>query len=389
MCSRKWLLPLVAVALTGCHAAGVGNLTRNDPIPVPQNTAIADAVDAHNKNAAQVTRLSSLPSVSIESARFGGNARGVLALEKPRNFRFKLESGMGRDEADVGSNDQEFWFWAARSKDRGVFVCRYDTNGEAPPELTFQPEWIVEALGLREIPDQERSKIKVSSTKDPKVEQWTHQRTNARGESTVKVTYVDKLTGRVLNHYFYGPDNRALASATPSNYERVTLPGGGDENGGEASPRTVLLPKTVRLKLISSKDPQQQFAMTLDFDELKVNAPISTAQRDDLFTVPRIRGYPLVRLDEQAGSISQSIGGAQIRRSRPAPESTSGGSTGVRLNEPVPIGADQAYLKRSDPMPLSPDLSEPDTAQAILGSKIPRPPATAISRSGGEWRRGE
>ena len=46
-------------------------------------------------------------------AMMKARADGKLALERPRNFKLELMSAAD-EEADIGSNDEEFWFWVQR-----------------------------------------------------------------------------------------------------------------------------------------------------------------------------------------------------------------------------------------------------------------------------------
>src|SRR5262249_16283240 len=70
--------------------------------------------------------------------------------ERPQNFRMKVTFG-GKDEVDVGSNRQEFWFWIAKNPDKYQYFCSYKDLNEGKVKqmpLPIQPEWVMEALGL-------------------------------------------------------------------------------------------------------------------------------------------------------------------------------------------------------------------------------------------------
>src|SRR6202043_3876546 len=87
---------------------------------------------------------------------------GRLAMQRPQNFKLSLVRPMTKlEEADIGSNDQGCWFWVKGAKDRQVYVCSYDETGESPLDGAMQPDWIVEALGLREIRNDEVAAIQV------------------------------------------------------------------------------------------------------------------------------------------------------------------------------------------------------------------------------------
>jgi hypothetical protein len=51
---------------------------------------------------------------------------------------------------DIGSNNQEFWYWIPRG-DKHQFFCSYDAleqNKVKFMPFPFQPEWVMEAMGM-------------------------------------------------------------------------------------------------------------------------------------------------------------------------------------------------------------------------------------------------
>ena len=124
----------------GCAASRMGHV--QPPPPLAQKSvvspAVAQIVDRHNKNAELVTSLEATPSVSAKISRMGGGGRGNMVFERDHNFRFVVEGAMsGKHFADIGSNDDEFWFWTDDKQDRHVYVGRYDSVAKTPAE----PSW--------------------------------------------------------------------------------------------------------------------------------------------------------------------------------------------------------------------------------------------------------
>lgn len=370
------LAALVLLTLTGCHSGGVGVLTRNDPPPLRTNNAmlISDVVDEHNANAARVSNVKSLASVTVKS-NMNASGQGSLALERPRNFRFQVGSTLGRSLADVGSNPDEFWFWTSKSKERAIFVGNYGEGGFAPPELTFQPDWVIEGLGLREIPDAEARQIKVNPTRDPNLEQWVHTRIGPKGEKFIKVSYVEKSTGRIRQHDFYAANGTTkLATVIPSDY-KVVRSATGESDTGDG----VILPRKIQIKLLAARDQPQPVEMEIVLSDTKLNAPMTLADKEDLFTIPKMRGYEVVHLNREKAP----AGTARVHQTRPAPPAGSG----VGLDSPIPFGTDGASLKWSDPMPRSAeDLGDPNPAATMIGAKIPRATDSAAVRARAEWK---
>ena len=81
-------------------------------------------------------------------------------MVRPRNFKLELISHMGQTKADIGSNDEEFWFWVQNDDDRSIYWCNYDDLESSALAVTYQPDWIMEALGLKPITPEEAASIR-------------------------------------------------------------------------------------------------------------------------------------------------------------------------------------------------------------------------------------
>jgi hypothetical protein len=332
-------------------------------------------VERHNQNARLVQSLRAIPTVSILSKRNGGSARGILALERPRSFAMRLETTMGRDLANVGSNDTQCWFWTRDSQDPAVYVCSYDEGGTVPPELSFHPDWIVEALGLREISLAEAKRVQSQPGQAPGTRIWTHHRTDSAGRPVIKKTVLNTTTGQILGHYFYAPDNKTiLAIATPSKYSATPLPTTNESTG---QPANVTLPREIQLRLASPRDATETMSMTIALERLEVNPSIKSEQRAELFAVPHMKGYQLVELNQRANMARTAA--------TPSGSAVSAAASAVGLGEPAPLELDSDSLRRRDPVPLDSDLpgtSQRDPAGTVVGVRLPRAvesPATAIA----------
>ena len=376
--AQSRLAPIALMALasaSGCAASRVGQapprvLTER---PAPASPDISEMVYRHNRNAEQVTSVEAVPSVAISSRlRGGGSTTGKMVFERPHNFRFVVNrTGMSTGRmADIGSNDDEFWFWSGIDKDNSdVYVASYEApTASGGYDLPFQPDWIVEALGLREIPPEEEHGIRTSAGPEPGTIAWTHHRTSLRGEPIQKVTILREDTGEIVEHRFYNAGSRiAAATARPSQVKPVAT---------DVNPNLkVRIPQKIHLVLAALEPKQSPVVMDLNLSDLRINAEIAQARRDDLFAVPQIAGSEIVRLSEidAPGRDTQALAprrDSRTRQSLPAPP------TGVRLGEPAPLKADDAYLKRSDPMPIDADdlgaNANPEGMEGVVGTNLPR-----------------
>jgi hypothetical protein len=146
---------MLVVAATGCESTRWNWLKKdpaNDIAGKPGTPASTKGlVDYLNDNAKRVRTLQVNDldvDATMDTQSF--NLRGRIYAEKPKNFRMKVTL-FGKDEVDIGSSLQEFWFWAAKNPDKYQYFCSYkDLNAGkvAMMPLPIQPELVMETLGL-------------------------------------------------------------------------------------------------------------------------------------------------------------------------------------------------------------------------------------------------
>jgi hypothetical protein len=73
---------------------------------------------------------------------------GTMMCQNPRNFRL-MAKVVGQPAVDIGSNNEEFWYWISKNEPPYLFHCSYDalTKGASVP-FPFQPDMVVAALGI-------------------------------------------------------------------------------------------------------------------------------------------------------------------------------------------------------------------------------------------------
>src|SRR5262245_43620548 len=75
---------------------------------------------------------------------------GSMVCQKNRNFRLTAKM-VGQPAVDIGSNEQEFWFWISKAEPPGLYHCSYADLAQGRVRqlpFPFQPEWVMEALGM-------------------------------------------------------------------------------------------------------------------------------------------------------------------------------------------------------------------------------------------------
>jgi hypothetical protein len=145
------------MAMTGCSPnwSFLRNNSSDKGIPPNRPATSAELVTYLNLSSQRV-RSMTCQDVDIECSQgiqSVGGIRGKMACEQPRDFRMSAML-MGKNELDLGSNEREFWFWVAKSQQPGQFYCSYNDLKTKSVQLPFpfQPEWIMETLGMSTYP---------------------------------------------------------------------------------------------------------------------------------------------------------------------------------------------------------------------------------------------
>ena len=134
-------------------------------------------------------------------------ADGRLGMVRPRNFKLELSAG-GQTRGNIGSNDEEFWFWVQNDEDRSIYWCKYDDLESVALAVTYQPDWIVESLGLRTITPEEADSIRVEKTDDPKLSAVVFPPSKSRGEAYQRMMIVSNYTRRVKEYRICAADQQ-------------------------------------------------------------------------------------------------------------------------------------------------------------------------------------
>jgi hypothetical protein len=148
----RWIaLPLCALSF-GC--LGITNRNQTPPPPaarISQTPTKDDLIGYLNKNARLIQSLDARDlELDITSAGQTIGVSGNLYCQQPKNFRMRAKvAAVGKEVADIGSNEEEFWFWISENKPPDLYHCSYTdlTRGVRLP-FPVQPEWVMEALGM-------------------------------------------------------------------------------------------------------------------------------------------------------------------------------------------------------------------------------------------------
>jgi hypothetical protein len=272
--SRVLLAAAVTAALAGCVSGGWGMKSilpiRSEPCVLSPDVTAEDIIAHLNAHTSQMHGWSS-SDVRIQVPGPGGipmKLEAMLAVEHPRNFRLRAKSLMG-DEADLGSNDERFWFWMRRSPDPYIFTARHDELHlvqERMP-LPFQPHWLVEALGVVPLNAREFT-LERHGTEAGKVH-LVSDRLSPAGRPVRHIIVVDTCRGHIDEHSLYDERGRLIARATLERYKPCGNPG-------------LALPHRIHLEW-----PETELKLALDMGAVQVN-PHAPEQMWALPQIPNV-----------------------------------------------------------------------------------------------------
>jgi hypothetical protein len=367
--SHVLLAMMATFGLGGCRALTTGSLGPKSPWLAERTFDVDAFVAEHNRNVERIQSLEARPTIVLDG-KFHGGADGKLALERPRNFKLELLS-FGSPKADIGSNDEEFWFWMRDDPEKSVNWCRYEDLESSAVPISYQPDWIIAALGLKAISAEEAAGIKVR-TKGTEAGTTALVFPSSRngGETCTREIIVWTKTRRIKEHRLYsGKASNLIAHAEVSKYEEIEI--GSTETGDRDSCR---VPGNIRLEW----KPQQ---LILDVTLAPRNRKIVVNQFDQsrsasLFVEPRIPGYARVNLAELNRGRSRDSR-TTVRETLPQPESRSR----VKLGPPLPVPDDTTMVPRVNRSRTTSPLED------LVNAPMPAAPDSSIQTAGAIWSR--
>jgi hypothetical protein len=281
--------------LTGCPPTGKNFLTGDGRIkaPIPAAPPTAEVLVQNLNDNAQ--RLQSIQADSLriraEADGQGITLLGRMTTQKPSNFRLQADI-MGKRAVDMGSNSQEFWYWVSQANPPALVYCSYEDfrAGRARMPFPFQPEWIIETLGMMERNPKGVYQVEVK----PNTIELVEQTTSPQGQPVRKVTFFARTPlqdGRypVVGHQLQDAKGQPICTARveDTHYDRTS---------GAAVPRQVTL-----------SWPAEHLQLSLKLDGLTVNNTINPTSAGMLFTRPNMpRSIDLAKVYAQPMGLQQA-----------------------------------------------------------------------------------
>jgi hypothetical protein len=274
---------VAAMLLMGASSNGCNSLWHRDgggvgaiPAETPTAAQLVRYLNA-NSEKIQVLECSNVTIDGKQGYQAAPTLFGDMVCQKPHNFRLQAKF-MSNPAVDIGSNDQEFWYWIGKA-DPHVFHVDYKNLGNVKEmPFPFQPDWVVEALGMATL--DENKTYKLGETK----EEWLLEEsaTSPQGQPVRKVTVFNKGTTRgttpqITAHKLLDEKGNLICSATILEVQQ-------DPETHAVLPRKVVLkyekekmelkmtigearaPKTIDPKLAESLFSRKALADLPDFD---------------------------------------------------------------------------------------------------------------------------
>jgi hypothetical protein len=264
----------------------------------------------------------------------------TIDVEAPLRMRIRAQMPLTFSEvADFGSNDELIWIWNQGAP--GMMVIRHEQLPEALAQMQvpFEPEWLMEVLGVVPI-NVDEFELAVPETPKSYIE-LVANRISPTGAPVRRVVRINLCQGRILEHRIESTDGRVIASARLDNYEL-------DATG------QYLLPHLMKIEW-----PEAKAGMTLRLGEIMVNPPANSLvswQAPDKPGVPRIvfpgHGSAVPRpqtwqepLLRQTGHETAADAPARVRLqdlSEDEPPAAYSGAASQSSSDPLPLGPESA-----------------------------------------------
>jgi hypothetical protein len=294
----RYFLPVVIVGLliagSGCEGSKWAFLRgSHDNVaasgPKPTETDLVNYLN-YNSERIQSLQVNDLQMDGQRGMQSVGLS-GSMVCRKARDFRLRADVA-GKTMADIGSNDQEFWFWIAKSEPPYLAHCSYADlrTGTVKLPFPFQPEWVMESLGMGQYGPAQNCRL-VEAGRFYRLMQDT---TGSQGQPVRKIIVFNRDPGKYQVREYILQDTRGKDICTANINDVQTIQSAG-----------VTIPRRITLKW-----PEQKLTLTLKLDDVTVNVNFNGSQAFTRQNMPGIQSYDLARnmLDGDPGQLRPAGG---------------------------------------------------------------------------------
>jgi len=142
------------------------------------------------------------------------NLNGNVIIED-KKFHLIASSILGK-EIDIGINENELWYWAKRSKPKGLYYSKLENINKTNLKSALNPNWIMTSFGLN-FKKNDKSEMFPSGNSIIIL----NKDINHLGENNTIVTIIDKKTEIILGNYLYNNFGKLVASSEIKEYQKI------------------------------------------------------------------------------------------------------------------------------------------------------------------------
>jgi hypothetical protein len=144
----------------------------------------------------------------------GISVKSNINYEKNLKFRMISKSILGI-ENDIGSNENDFWFWSKRMTPPHLFYSSHQNLKKTRLRTPFNPHWMMQILGVDEIKSFDKSfyykeYLAVASYDE-----------NNYGKKITKIQLINYNKNCFYGHYIFNAYDELIVSAEVSEYYSV------------------------------------------------------------------------------------------------------------------------------------------------------------------------
>lgn len=152
--------------------------------------------------------------VNFKQTRIPINLYGYMAYEKDKKFRFQLYHRLTGKEIDVGSNQNEFWFYSKRSDPVNTYVGKYEFS-RLNLKSALHPDWILESTNLFNLP---QNYNKIYKSGDNLL--LCYDKILSNGEEVKISILINPIKNMILGKYLYDINNKLISSIEYLEYQK-------------------------------------------------------------------------------------------------------------------------------------------------------------------------
>ncbi|MBL9164733.1 MAG: hypothetical protein JNL18_18535 [Planctomycetaceae bacterium] len=288
------------LALVFCTSGASCTRTMRSPFaawqpPAPQvlmtGSSLDQVIAAVNANAARIQSIqTNNASITVPGMPGIPLLGGKIAAQRPGRFHLVAGTALTGDEVDMGSNDQQFWFWVKRNEPPALFYSRHDqfAGSAAQRMMPIEPQWLLDAIGFAEFrPGDAHTGPTALGSGRVEIQSVMQTRTGRLTKRTV----VDATRALVLEQHVYDQQGTLVASAvakTHKYYDKLNIN----------------LPDDVEIRI-----PASELSLSIAMGTVEIN---TLGENPQLWTMPSKPGVPLVDLGASQANAATPRMGDQI-----------------------------------------------------------------------------